>query len=58
MESSADQNENVVTEHTHVVSHGPAYLFGRPLGEILVETFGLPREKLEEYAARIRARLG
>ena len=39
------------TERTHVVSHGPAYLFGRPLGEILIESFGLPREKLDEALA-------
>ena len=39
------------TERTHVVSHGPAYLFGRPIGEILVESFGLPREKLDEALA-------
>jgi general secretion pathway protein E len=38
-------------ERTAVVSHGPAYLFGRPLGEILIESFGLPREKLDEALA-------
>ncbi len=38
-------------ERTAVVAHGPAYLFGRPLGEILIESFGLPREKLEEALA-------
>jgi general secretion pathway protein E len=40
--------EGTLTERTSVVSHGAAYLFGRPIGEILVESFGLPREKLEE----------
>jgi general secretion pathway protein E len=48
MSGGADIREATVTERTHVVSHGPAYLFGRPLGEILIESFGLPREKLEE----------
>jgi general secretion pathway protein E len=38
-------------ERTLVVSHGPAYLFGRPLGEILIESFGLEREKLTEALA-------
>jgi general secretion pathway protein E len=38
-------------ERTAVVRHGAAYLFGRPLGEILIESFGLPREKLEEGLA-------
>src|SRR3954462_8941669 len=33
---------------TQVVAHGPAYLFGRPLGQILVQSFGLMPEKLEE----------
>ncbi len=51
MDSLGDASEGAVTEHTHVVSHGPAYLFGRPLGEILVESFALPREKLEEALA-------
>ncbi|MBL8912447.1 MAG: type II secretion system ATPase GspE [Archangium sp.] len=45
---SGDVQEETRTERTAVVSHGPAYLFGRPLGEILIESFGLPREKLEE----------
>ncbi|MDP2272411.1 MAG: type II secretion system ATPase GspE [Archangium sp.] len=43
--------ESTLTERTHVVTHGPAYLFGRPLGEILVANFGLPREKLDEALA-------
>jgi general secretion pathway protein E len=51
MASFGEIREGTVTERTHVVSHGPAYLFGRPLGEILVESFGLPREKLEEALA-------
>jgi len=50
--------EGTVTERTHVVTHGPAYLFGRPLGEILVESFGLPREKLEEALAAQREKGG
>ncbi len=33
---------------TQVVSHGPAYLCGRPLGEILRATAGLTEEKLQE----------
>jgi general secretion pathway protein E len=36
------------TETTRVISHGPAYLFGRPLGEILVELAGLSPDRLEE----------
>jgi general secretion pathway protein E len=43
--------ETAVTEQTRLVSHGPAYLFGRLLGEILVESFGLTREKLDEALA-------
>lgn len=50
-ESPDNVREEPRTERTHVVTHGPAYLFGRPLGEILVESFGLPREKLEEGLA-------
>jgi len=48
MNGSADLNEPSVTETTRLVSHAPAYLFGRPLGEILIESFGLDRAKLEE----------
>ncbi|WP_239013953.1 type II secretion system ATPase GspE [Archangium violaceum] len=33
---------------TQVVSHGPAFLCGRPLGEILRHTSGLTEEKLQE----------
>ncbi|MFL5355301.1 type II secretion system ATPase GspE [Archangium sp.] len=33
---------------TQVVAHGPAYLCGRPLGEILRYTSGLTAEKLQE----------
>ena len=51
MSIGADIQESTRTERTHVVTHGPAYLFGRPLGEILVESFGLPREKLDEALA-------
>jgi general secretion pathway protein E len=47
-----------VTERTQLVTHGPAYLFGRPLGEILVESFGLAREKLEEGLAAQREKGG
>jgi general secretion pathway protein E len=51
------------TERTAVVSHGPAWLCGRLLGEILVEGGRLPRERLEEALAAQRgeqagARLG
>jgi general secretion pathway protein E len=50
-------------ERTAVVSHGPAWLCGRLLGEILVETEKLPRERLDEALAAQRgehagARLG
>ncbi len=38
-------------ERTQLVSHGPAFLFGRKLGEILVTQFGLAREKLDEALA-------
>ncbi|HZH77978.1 MAG TPA: type II secretion system protein GspE, partial [Archangium sp.] len=33
---------------TQVIAHGPAYLCGRPLGEILRATCGLTEEKLQE----------
>ncbi len=36
---------------TEVVSHGPAYLCGRPLGEILRLSFGVPEEKIAEALA-------
>ena len=48
MNGSTDLSEPSVTEQTRLVSHAPAYLFGRPLGEILIESFGLERAKLEE----------
>ncbi len=38
-------------ERTLVITHGPAYLFGRRLGEILVESFGLEKDKLDEALA-------
>ena len=43
--------EATVTERTQMVAHGPAYLFGRPLGEILVQQFQLGREKIDEALA-------
>jgi len=36
---------------TQVVAHGPAYLCGRPIGEILRATSGLTEEKLQEALA-------
>jgi general secretion pathway protein E len=42
---------------TQVVSHGPAYLCGRPLGEILRHTRGLTEEKLQE-ALQLQAEKG
>jgi len=42
-------------ERTAVVSHGPAWLCGRLIGEILVEGAGLSREKLDEALAAQRA---
>jgi len=36
---------------TQVIAHGPAYLCGRPLGEILRATSGLTEEKLQEALA-------
>ncbi len=44
-------SEETVTERTQMVAHGPAYLFGRPLGEILVQQFKLGREKVDEALA-------
>jgi general secretion pathway protein E len=35
-------------ERTQRVAHGPAFLFARPLGQILLESFQLSSEKLEE----------
>src|SRR3954454_15616537 len=34
-----------------MVSHGPAFLFGRPLGQILGHSMGLTEEKLNEALA-------
>ncbi|WP_309889228.1 type II secretion system ATPase GspE [Archangium sp.] len=42
---------------TQVIAHGPAYLCGRPLGEILRATAGLTEEKLQE-ALRIQVEKG
>ena len=42
---------------TQVVSHGPAFLCGRPLGEILRHTSGLTEDKLQE-ALQIQAEKG
>jgi general secretion pathway protein E len=42
---------------TQVIAHGPAYLCGRPLGEILRATAGLTEEKLQE-ALTIQAEKG
>ncbi|MBL8957637.1 MAG: type II secretion system ATPase GspE [Myxococcaceae bacterium] len=42
---------------TQVVAHGPAYLYGRPLGQILVQSFGLMPEKLDE-ALKVQAEKG
>ncbi len=49
-ETSEEQGvgEEPAVTRTQVVAHGPAYLFGRPLGQILVQSFGLMPEKLEE----------
>jgi general secretion pathway protein E len=38
-------------ERTSLVAHAPAFLCGRPLGEILVETAGLAPERLAEALA-------
>ena len=46
-----------LTERTAVISHGPAWLCGRLLGEILVETAKLPRERLDEALASQRGEL-
>jgi general secretion pathway protein E len=43
--------EQPITETTQMVSHGPAYLFGRPLGQILMHSAGLTEEKLTEALA-------
>jgi general secretion pathway protein E len=42
------------TERTGIVSHGPAWLCGRLLGEILIETAKLPAERLDEALAAQR----
>ncbi len=36
----------VAVERTQQVAHGPAYLYGRPLGQILVQSMGLTEELL------------
>ncbi len=51
MSDPQDATEGTVTERTAVVAHGPAWLFGRPLGQILVAQFGLGQDKLEEALA-------
>jgi general secretion pathway protein E len=38
-------------ERTSLVTHAPAFLRGRPLGEILVATAGLPAERITEALA-------
>ncbi|MFE8596791.1 type II secretion system ATPase GspE [Archangium violaceum] len=42
---------------TQVISHGPAFLCGRPLGEILRHTSGLTEDKLQE-ALQLQAEKG
>jgi general secretion pathway protein E len=42
---------------TQVIAHGPAFLCGRPLGEILRATCGLTEEKLQE-ALQLQAEKG
>ena len=39
------------TDTTQVVANGPAFLAGRPIGEILRATMGLSEEKLQEALA-------
>ena len=46
------QTEPRETTRTAMVVNSPAYLCGRPLGEILVHTAKLPREKLDEALAQ------
>ncbi len=41
-------SEQTARERTMLVAHAPAYLCGRPLGEILTLLFKLPPEKVEE----------
>ena len=41
-------------DRTAVVAHSPAWLVGRPLGEILRETAGLAPDRLEEALAAQR----
>ncbi|MBX7098811.1 MAG: type II secretion system ATPase GspE [Myxococcaceae bacterium] len=43
--------EPTTVERTQMVAHGPAYLFGRPLGQILLQSCGLSPEKLDEALA-------
>ena len=60
-DDGAPQREGPVTERTQMVSHGPAFLFGRPLGQILLESFNLSPEKLDEglrHQAEKGGRLG
>ncbi len=57
LEKAADQG-GVRESPTQLVSHGPAFLIGRKLGEILVTTAGLRPEQLEEALAQQRERGG
>jgi general secretion pathway protein E len=51
-EPPRDEPEEPRTESvTQMVSHGPAFLCGRPLGEILKVSAGLTQEKLDEALA-------
>ena len=51
MPTRTPSGDSPITEQTQMVSHGPAYLFGRPLGQILIHSAGLTEEKLAEALA-------
>src|SRR5689334_578340 len=52
-----EQMGEAVPTRTQVIAHGPAYLYGRPLGQILMQSFGLTQEKLDE-GLKIQAEKG
>jgi general secretion pathway protein E len=53
-----DTREVTVVERTSMVAHGPAYLFGRPIGQILLESGKVTAEKLDEALAAQREKGG
>src|SRR5215472_17132051 len=58
LDEITDYGTGPASASTVAVSHGPAYLCGRLLGEILTQTAQLPPEKLEQALAEQREKGG